>query len=86
MTVISWDAPPSGKPNHDWVAIVAELRTRPGEWAYVARYESYAAVGQIAQQLRAGVLAAAKPAGTVHATARKVDGEYRVYARYVGAS
>lgn len=83
MSVISWEEPPVTSLK-DWVAIVAELRGQPRRWAHVATYGDSVMSGQIASQLRTGRINAAGPAGSVEAKAKKVDGEYRVYARYVG--
>lgn len=87
--VVLWeDPPPPGRGSrnvaHDWPAIVAALRVRPREWARVTTYPSDNSARVMADRLRQGAVAAARPAGSVQAVSRMVDGEYRVYARYVG--
>jgi hypothetical protein len=61
-----------------------QLRARPGEWAPVTKQSSAGNAGQFAYTVRRGLRKAWLPAGEFEAVARKVDGEYRVYARFVG--
>lgn len=61
----------------------AELRTRPNCWAILSRCETQLLAARIATKVRHGDIAAFRPAGTFEATSRTVDGEFRVYARYV---
>lgn len=60
------------------------LRSRPKEWALVKTAGTAQAASAAAHQIKSGRLKAYNPPGTFEATARKVDGEYRVYVRYVG--
>lgn len=85
-SVIRWEDPPRPGPGgrRDWPAIAAELRKRPGAWAHVATYGTISVAGNVAYQVRSGKFAGVQPAGSVEAVSRAVDGECRVYARYVG--
>lgn len=87
MSGISWEQPPAGRDKPitrtAWGPIVAELRTRPGEWAVVAVKPTAAAAATVAAHMRRGIYTGMSR-GEFEAMARTVDGEYRVYARYVG--
>lgn len=64
--------------------VAAQLRATPGEWARIDTKQTKGAATARAQQIRTGSLRAFRPHGTFEAAARTVDGEHRVYARYVG--
>lgn len=74
----------AGRPSKH-VTISAMLRDRPGEWARVHTSRTRSGADSIAHQIRTGLLPAYAPSKTYEAKGRTVDGEYRVYARYVGA-
>lgn len=87
---VTWDDPPEvrdgGQPyryHSRWRRISDQLRAKPGEWAVVTVADSSAKSGNTAYQIRTGVCAG-MPAGEFDAVARTVDGEHRVYARFVG--
>ena len=61
-----------------------QLREHRDEWAIVHTAQTRAGAYAMAHQIRTGVLASYRPAGAYEARGRTVDGEYRVYARYVG--
>jgi hypothetical protein len=85
--VIRWEDPPPRAGScggYDWCAIVAALRGHPRRWALVATYAGTQTAAAVAGDLRVGGIKAAGPAGCVEAVARTVDGQSRVYARYVG--
>lgn len=63
---------------------VRQLQERHGEWAIVHTPATRASAYAAAYQIRRGVLANFRPSGTYEAVGRTVDGEYRVYARFVG--
>lgn len=89
MSEIVWEEPPSwsgGKGQFDWAAVAALLRRRPKEWAIVRVMADSMRSTQTAHYIKSGKLAAFRPAGDFEARARCVDGEYRVYARYVGGT
>lgn len=60
------------------------LRDLPGEWAIVTTRATGNRAHTYAYGIRTGALHAYRPAGAFEAKARTVDGEHRVYARYVG--
>ncbi|MET8627953.1 hypothetical protein ABZW30_30140 [Kitasatospora sp. NPDC004669] len=75
--------PPVAETKHGRISRV--LRDRPAEWAVVQRAGSIARAASAAQAIRSAKLLAYGPAGAFEAVARTVEGEHRVYARYVGA-
>lgn len=90
---ITWEDPPpkvergGGGGRHDWEGIGRSLSRRPGRWAFVARATSsgaaYNLVGQIKRKTLFGLYV---HSGQFEAVSRTVDGEYRVYARYLGGT
>lgn len=66
------------------VTTAAALRRAAGEWARIGLYRNAATSGSVANQIKRGKLAAFRPAGAFEAVSRTVDGQHRVYARYVG--
>lgn len=62
----------------------AALRERPGEWAFVRTAASHSAAKCGAYQIAAGNLHSYQPRGHFEAAARTVDGEHRIYVRFVG--
>jgi hypothetical protein len=83
--IIRWEAPPveRSKPRRiaEWDGVATDLRARPGEWALIATGAQHTGT---AGQINAGRIVAFAPAGTFEAQRQTVDGEIRVYARYVG--
>ncbi len=89
MSAIVWEEP--SFPESDgrvqvprWQVEAGELRSRPGDWALLCTKRSRSAAKSMAHDIKTGVLRAFLPAGSFTAVSRKVDGEFRVYARYVG--
>jgi hypothetical protein len=79
--------PPPAKVRKTWgrhYLIAHKLRAKPGEWAVVGAYGGAESAGATARHIQHGRLEAYRPAGSFEATARTVDGEDRVYARFVG--
>jgi len=74
--------PPPAETKHGKIA--RALRGRPSEWAVVQRVASIARAASAAQAIRSAKLNAYEPAGAFQAVARTVEGEHRVYARYIG--
>jgi len=82
---IEWSDPPtSSRDNRNWPQIAAALRLRPNEWAIVEKPATAYQAGQLAANIRRGKVGGVRPDEDFDAMSRKVDGEYRVYARYVG--
>lgn len=90
QAVIEFENPPSrsrtgGAPADPTYARAAnELRGRPGEWGrLVLDFKDANAAGAIAHKVRNGVLAAFRT-GRWEAKSRVVDGEPRVWLRFLG--
>lgn len=84
---LTWEEPPparrgNGRVNHADVA--RKLKARPNEWAIVNTYPNSRTSGAVASSIRTGQVTAYLPRGAWEAVSRLVDGEHRVYARYVG--
>lgn len=90
MTELHFEEPPeaphplvrTGQGKH-WDA-AKQLRERPGEYAMVAAYNSRSAAASTAYMVRQGLFNAYAPRGAFHAVSRTVEGEFRVYVKYVG--
>ncbi|WP_030271233.1 hypothetical protein [Streptomyces sp. NRRL B-24484] len=74
--------PPAAETKHGRIA--RALRDRPSEWAVVQRSASITRAASAAQAIRSAKLGAYEPAGAFQAVARTVEGEHRVYARWIG--
>lgn len=85
MTGIVWEEPPAALRGStaQIAAFAAALRERPGEWALYPRAISATSMGSIGTRIKAGG-SAFTPAGSFDAVTRVVDGERRLYVRYVG--
>lgn len=64
--------------------IAATLREHPGEWAHIDTKGTRGSAISTAYAIRNGRLRAYTPTGHYEATARTINGEFRVYARYTG--
>ena len=62
----------------------AQMREHPGQWARIVVANSRAAADSLAYQVKTGRLRAYLPSGSYEAVARTINGEHRVYARYIG--
>lgn len=79
-----WEGPPPPRKYvQDWVEIAKALKARPGEWAMVGVYPHAGIASGHAHRLAHGGYKGLR-AGVIEAVSRTVDGEARVYARYVG--
>ena len=85
-TEVIWEDPPgplrTGSVSH--LGVAQELRDNPGRWGIVKVHGKAQDSSSMANTIRKGVTGAWKPAGAFEAAARTVNGEHRVYARYVG--
>ncbi|MER7908250.1 hypothetical protein [Streptomyces sp. NPDC096068] len=90
MTITFEPLPPHGSSQRGgWGihgAIAKELRARPGEWAHILTFDTVGSATATAYSIRKGARKAWAPAGSFEARSRTVDGEYRVYARYLGGA
>lgn len=87
MSVIRWEMPPPRRSSdvYDWDAIAEALADRPGCWALVAVCPNSATAASTARHIRNGAYDAMRERGAFDAVARTVDGEARVYARFLDA-
>ncbi|MFI6510034.1 hypothetical protein ACIBCT_20715 [Streptosporangium sp. NPDC050855] len=87
---LRWEDPPALRrtgprpPALDWPTIAGKLRANPDKWAIVQVEQDRAVAAQTAHRIKTGRIKALYPLGQFKAVARTVDGECRVYARYVG--
>lgn len=81
---LAWEEPPVNR-SSTWLEEASQLRACPGQWAVICIKPHSRAAVAMASHISNGNLAAFRPAGTFEATSRTVDGEARVYARYVGS-
>src|SRR3954471_13743324 len=87
---IVWEAPPAAArssrslPHPQLAAFAAALRSRPGEWALYPRPLSSGSCTVTQQVIKQGQRSKWTPAGTFDATVRTVDGQRRLYVRYIG--
>lgn len=58
------------------------MKANPGQWAIYGVYRTATSAGAAASRLRNGTLLWA-PKGSVESAVRTVDGEIRVYARWI---
>lgn len=85
MDEIKFEAPPlMARRFVDHATVAAALRAQPGEWAVVGAYGSAGSAAAMAHSIRRARIKAYAPARGFEAAKRTVDGEHRVYARYVG--
>ncbi|MFI7114027.1 hypothetical protein ACIBK9_47455 [Nonomuraea sp. NPDC050227] len=68
----------------DYEQVAVTLCARPGEWAFIGATATPTRAGGVAQRIRDGVVEALAAHGEFDAVSRTVDGEYRVYARFLG--
>lgn len=73
---------PGKQTKHERIA--SKLIARPGEWACIGTYSTAPSSNSIAHMIRHGKATAYQPAESFEAVSRLVNGEHRVYARYVG--
>ncbi len=83
MTLHFEPLPALRKTKTPWHDVAEQLKERPGEWAVVKVYTSRSQASTDAKRLRDGAFKPFRPAGTFDAWARVVDGEFRVYARFI---
>lgn len=83
---LSWEEPPkiTTRPRTKFSEAARKLKARKGEWAKVADYPKAGTAATIANIIKTGRSRFFEPAGAFEAVSRTVEGEHRVYARYVG--
>jgi hypothetical protein len=93
VTDIRWEDPPqTAKPttgptlaDPTLVAFADTLRANPYRWAVYPRPLTNGSANATARAIKTGVRETFAPAGTFEALTRMVDGQRRLYVRYVGA-
>lgn len=89
MSEIKFDGPPPERKrgsieDQSHQPIAEALKERAGEWAVVRVSKTASAASSAANYIRNAKGSAYGPAGSFEAVSRKVDGEFRVYARFLG--
>jgi len=84
VTEIRWENPPSTRGGRytDWNALLLPLMEQPNRWAIIATRPTSMSAQSAAGGLRAK--RSKMPPGRWEFAARQVDGEHRIYARYLG--
>jgi hypothetical protein len=85
MSDFRFEEPPAPhqKPRGSQMEAAQKLREKPGEWGMITDCRNSGSSSSMARAIRKGTRKAWEPAGDFEAVARKVDGQYRVYARYM---
>lgn len=89
MTGIRFEDPPTPHrrgPSKEYQAIAEALRARPGEWAIIHDHAAEGSSRNVAVRIKNGTCRAFRPAGAFDAVSRRVEGRFRVYARYTGGA
>lgn len=81
---VTWEDPPAPSARRGGPAWVQQLKNNPGKWAHVETKTSRERANGFAGNVKFGKATCYQPAGSFEAVFRTVDGEFRVYARYVG--
>lgn len=84
MSELRWEDPPPEQ-RQQWGSVADRLRARPGVWAVVFVAPNINAARTVVSSIQAG-RRSGMPAGEFEARSATVDGEHRVYARYVGGA
>lgn len=78
------EAPPRMRDSDFHKKVAATLRSKPDTWMRVKVGTTGPAARSLSYQIKNGTLVAYRPHGFFEAVSRTVDGEFCVYARYVG--
>lgn len=76
-------APKAPRTKSSVTTLVEALRSRPGTWALLGRYNTPGTMRQTAYEIRHG-LRPDFPEGQFETESQTMFGEYRVYIRYAG--
>jgi hypothetical protein len=88
---IRFENPPPRGSGREWSpkgtheGIASRLKKKPLKWAHIQTLSTVQSAANQADAVRGARLVAYGPAGSFEAVSRTVDGEHRVYARFVGA-
>lgn len=93
--MVDWEDP-GGRMEHTgaWREEAIELKTKPNVWGVIAAFPATGKIGRedkgamkargLASSINRGLLLAYRPVGSFKAVSRLKDGEYKVYAMYLG--
>ena len=82
---VSWEEPPPPKKAlRDYSLVAQQLRENPGRWARIDSFPHATAAGRMAYVIRTGRTSYWQEPGDFEAASRAVDGQFYVYARYMG--
>jgi putative sterol carrier protein len=81
---VEWEEPPP--PPTKQPDFVAELKANPDRWAVIAICKVRSTAAAYVHRIRTGGFVWSRPAASFEAVYRKVEDEFRVYARYVGGA
>lgn len=87
---MTWEEPPQKNTRGSYASslqgsdIALQLKKKPGEWAMIAKKATAQQAAMLANYIRQARSSAWAPLGAYEAVSRKVDKEYRVYARFIG--
>lgn len=83
---LTWEEPPpvGYGIRASYEEIARKLKARKGEWAVIGMYDKSRTAAGVANNVRKGISRHFRPEGYFESKSRTVDGEHRVYARYVG--
>jgi hypothetical protein len=82
MSDIRWEDPPPIEKHTDWAEQLLPLMDHPKRWAMITSRARRDNAASVAMSLRNG--RSRTPPGRWEFASRSVDGEFRVYARYLG--
>lgn len=82
MDELVFEGPPPPRASRPELREVAQaLRARPGEWARVGQFVQ---ADMLAANIKRGKPVVFAPKGSFEAVSRRINGEFFLYARYVG--
>lgn len=85
MSEIVWEEPPNANARRNYTSSdVDALMANPGRWARLGSYRTRGSAYPMAHRIKNGLLKKWQPVGAFEAVVRPKDGEFAVYARYVG--
>lgn len=88
-TIITFEEPPGprGGADRNHPEIAEALKANPGRWARLNfDFVDAAKANNLASTIKSARLSPYRPKGSFQARVRTVDGEVRVYARYIGGA
>jgi hypothetical protein len=84
VKLFRFEDPPPAKDRRGFEETAQKLKEKPRTWAVVAVYSDRSNAGTLSQRIRQGRNKAWQAPGDFDSVVRTVDGQHRVYARYLG--